>query len=302
MMGELNVGDKAIRRDLKTFLDAGFPLEEIVQDHGRKAWRINPEKNRAGAELCLRRGPCVVLGPTFPGPPGWHPLLAGVAEVAFRKLRAMLGDGALRYIESLAPAFHQTNVGAGDYTQKADIIDALMVGIEDRKAVFVTYQSAPGHGAGDLRPLPVRPGVSPWLAVLGRPLPEHTRSGTGRWIGSKVAEVTEFPFQRPKDFDLERTLGRCLRGVRRRRRRVREGAIFAGGGPIRHGIEVARQPSLTRQKDGVCAGRVPVVDDRSEIKLPRITSFGQHAMVLEPGALRQEICNEFQACLGDPRN
>ena len=37
--------------------------------------------------------------------------------------------------------FHQTMVGAGDYSKKADVIDELMVGIEDRRAVFITYQS-----------------------------------------------------------------------------------------------------------------------------------------------------------------
>ncbi len=52
-----------------------------------------------------------------------------------------MGAGALKYVEKFAPLFHQTTVGASDYSKKADLIDELMIGIEDQRAVFLTYQS-----------------------------------------------------------------------------------------------------------------------------------------------------------------
>ena len=47
----------------------------------------------------------------------------------------------LRYIDRFAAIFHHTTVGAGDYAQKAELVDRLAQAIEDRRAVFLTYQS-----------------------------------------------------------------------------------------------------------------------------------------------------------------
>ena len=57
------------------------------------------------------------------------------------KIRASLGKGALDYLEQMARVIHPTTVGSSDYSKKAELIDQLMMGIEDSKAVFITYQS-----------------------------------------------------------------------------------------------------------------------------------------------------------------
>jgi len=113
----------------------------------RNGWRVWPQdvahrrkQRRAGAELCLRRGDCVALGRRFSGTAGRDRILEA-AQRAFKKIRATLGADALKYIDQFGTMFHQTMVGASDYTKKAELIDELMVGIEDRKAVFITYQS-----------------------------------------------------------------------------------------------------------------------------------------------------------------
>lgn len=67
------------------------------------------------------------------GTPFWE-----AAQRAFKKIRSMLGTPALKYIEKFSGMFHQTMVGASDYSKKAEIIDQLMIGIEDAKAVFIT--------------------------------------------------------------------------------------------------------------------------------------------------------------------
>jgi predicted DNA-binding transcriptional regulator YafY len=53
----------------------------------------------------------------------------------------MRGPKAVKYVGQLGAMFQQTMVGASDYTKKSELIDELMIGIEDRRAVIITYQS-----------------------------------------------------------------------------------------------------------------------------------------------------------------
>ncbi len=140
MVHELNVSEKTIRRDLETFQAAGFPLKEVVGEFGRKKWHIEAGKAEPGLNFAYDEAIALYLGRRFLEP------LAGTmfweaAQKAFKKIRATLGADALKYIDQFGTMFHQTMVGASDYTKKAELIDELMVGIEDRKAVFITYQS-----------------------------------------------------------------------------------------------------------------------------------------------------------------
>ena len=41
---EAGVSIKTIRRDLETFQTAGFPLQEVVGDFGRKKWHLESAK------------------------------------------------------------------------------------------------------------------------------------------------------------------------------------------------------------------------------------------------------------------
>lgn len=58
-----------------------------------------------------------------------------------KKVRATLDKEALKYVDQFAAVFHQTTVGASNYSQKAELIDTLMQGIEDHRATFITYHS-----------------------------------------------------------------------------------------------------------------------------------------------------------------
>jgi predicted DNA-binding transcriptional regulator YafY len=135
MVHEFGVSEKTIRRDLETFLQVGFPLKERVGEFGRKAWQIEADKVEPGLSFAFDEAIALYLGRRFLEP------LAGTAfweaaQRAFKKIRATLGPNALKYIDQFGTMFHQTMVGAADYTKKAELIDELMVGIEDRKAVF----------------------------------------------------------------------------------------------------------------------------------------------------------------------
>lgn len=289
---ELGVSEKTVRRDLETFVEVGFPLEEIRQEHGRKAWRLAPDRNQPGLSFAYDEALALYLGRRFleplAGTPFWN-----AAQQAFRKIRALVGEGALKYAENFGQFFHRTTVGASDYSKKADIIDALMVGIEDAKAVFLTYQSLQATE-------PVTYDVYPYGLVYHRGAlylvgyaPDH--KAIRHWKVDRIenAEVTEFPFPRPKDFDLQEHLRGSF-------------GVFQGKGEVRVKVRfspvVARYvcegewhatQTLSAQKDGSVVAEFEL-SNTEEIKR-WILSFGQHAEVLEPEELRKSVLQEVEA-------
>ena len=134
MVQETGVSEKTIRRDIETFQRAGFPLIETVGDHGRKQWRIESAKSQPELSFAFDEVVAIYLARHLMEP------LAGTvfwqaAQRAFKKIRASFGPKAIEYVERFAGMFHQTMVGTSDYTKKAELIDELMVGIEDHRAV-----------------------------------------------------------------------------------------------------------------------------------------------------------------------
>ena len=294
MVHELNVSEKTIRRDLETFQTVGFPLNESVGDFGRKTWQIEAGKNEPGLYFAFDEAIALHLGRRFLEP------LAGTmfwdaAQRAFKKIRATLGAEALKYIDQFGTVFHQTMVGAGDYTKKTELIDELMVGIEDHTAVFITYQSLRATE-------PVTYDVYPYglvyhrgaLYLVGRS-PQHEE--ICHWKVSRIedAEVTKIHFQRPDDFDLQQHLAKSF-------------GVYHGDGDVKVRVRfapaVARYVSesnwhgsqkLTPQKDGSLLAEFDL-SDTEEIKR-WIMSFGQHAVVQEPESLKMEIVEELNSLL-----
>ena len=92
---ELAVCEKTVRRDLDTFKQAGFPVEETIGGHGLKRWRLDPAKTQPGLSFAFDEAVALYLGRRFLDP------LAGTvfwdaAQRAFRKVRAMLSAQALK--------------------------------------------------------------------------------------------------------------------------------------------------------------------------------------------------------------
>ena len=209
LVQDMGVSEKTIRRDLETFQHAGFPLEETVGDYGRKKWRIDPAKYQPGMAFTFDEAIALYLGRHLLEP------LAGTvfweaAQRAFRKIRASLGSKALEYVEQFATMFHQTMVGVSDYSKKAELIDELMIGIEDKRAVFITYQSLQATE-------PVTYDVHPYgltyhrgsLYLVGRS-PDHDEIRHWKVDRIEGAEITPVPFQRPEDFNLHEHLAKSF--------------------------------------------------------------------------------------------
>ncbi len=296
MAQEMGVSEKTIRRDLETFQVSGFPLEEVVCERGLKKWRIDPVKTQPGLTFAFDEAISLYLSrrlmEPLAGTPFWD-----AAQRAFKKIRASLGPEAIKYIERFAGMFHQTMVGTSDYTKKAEIIDELMQGIEDRKAVFITYQSLQATEAVTYDVYPLGLVYHRGSLYLVGWAPEHEE--IRHWKVNRIedAEVTAFPFQRPEGFDLREHLARSF-------------GVYQGDGECEVHVKVRFAPAVSRyvaesqwhpsqrlrkEKDGslVAEFELGVTD---EIKR-WILSFGRHAEVLEPEELREELAEELEELL-----
>ena len=186
-------------------------------------------------------------------------------------------------------------LGVSDYAEKAELIDRLVQGIEERRATFITYQSLQATE-------PVSYDVYPYgviyhhgsLYLVGL-APEHEQIRHWKVDRIEDVELTDFPFQLPDGFDLQDHLSKSF-------------GIFHGEGDIR--IAVRFSPTVARyvqekhwhesqklapQPDGSLLAEFRL-GSTEEIK-SWLLSFGKNAVVLAPESLRQEMTDEFEAAL-----
>lgn len=291
MSTELGVSEKTVRRYLHTFAQAGFPLEETTGPHGRKSWSIGLRSVHEGLSFNFDEAVSLYLGRRFLEP------LAGTlfweaSQQAFRKIRSVLGQQAIDYLERFAEIFHCTQIGVSDYSHQAETIDTLMVCIEDSESARITYQSQHATEAAEY---PVDPyGLayhSGSLYLIGR---SDRRNAIRHWKVDRIEaiEPTGKKYRLPKDFDLENHLSTSF-------------GIFQGSGHehvrVRFSSEVAR---FVREKRWHASERLTDSPDGSlewEADLGDLTeltswllSFGRHAQVLEPNCLCESIIEELK--------
>lgn len=288
---ETSVSEKTIRRDLQLLARVGFPVNEAVGEHGRKHWQMKNGQPVPFA-FTLEEVVSLYLGRRFLEP------LAGTyfwdgAQSAFRKIRATLGETALQYLEKVAAIFHQTAFGAGDYSKKARTIDALMVGIEDRRFTTITYH--PKRATE-----PITYDVYPYGLVFHRGAlylvafsPERGRLRHFKVDRMEAAETQDLRFVKPADFDLRKHLAGSFGIWDGEGSRVRVTVRFQPA-VVRFVEERCWHPSqeLTRQRDGSLLARFEL-SSTEEIK-SWILGFGAAALVLDPERLREEIAAEVR--------
>lgn len=294
MAQQLGVAQKTIRRDLQVFKEVGFPIEETAGDHGRKTWRMQAAPNQPSMSFTFDEALALYLGRRFLEP------LAGTlfwesAQRAFRKIRASLNKSALDYLERMASRVHHTNVGASDYSKKAELIDRLTIGIEDSRAVFITYQSLRATE-------PVTYDCYPYgltfhrgsLYLIGW-APEHEEIRHWKIDRLEDAELTPVHFNPPEDFNLNEHMAKSF-------------GVYHGEGEVHVKVRFSptvaryvkestwhRSQQLTPQQDGYLVADFDL-DGTEEIKR-WILSFGKHAEALQPDELRAEVAEEIRTLL-----
>ena len=207
-----------------------------------------------------------------------------------------MGKEALKYVDQFASVFHQTMVGASDYSQKAELIDTLMQGIEDCRAMFITYQSlrATEPVTYDIYPfgLTYHRGSLYLVGHEPRQVPPpagSTSKSLRHWKVDRIEEarLEELRFNRPEDFDLQTHFAKSF-------------GVFHSDGEvcvkIRFSPTVARyvqestwhaSQKLTTEKDGSVLAEFDL--GNTEEIMRWTMSFGRHAEVLEPALLAKMI-------------
>jgi proteasome accessory factor B len=291
---QMGVSQKTVRRDLELFQKVGFPLEEVVAEHGRKQWRIGSSWTEPQMNFTFDEAIALYMAQRFleplAGTPFWR-----AAQNAFHKIRSSLSDSVVRYLNRMLDKLHCTTAGAGEYSRKEGLLDQLMLGIEDNRAVFITYRSLRATE-------PVTYEVYPYgiafhfgsLYLVGY----HTdRKQACTWKIDRIedAQATELPFRRPAEFSVERFFAGSF-GVYHGSDDIRVKVRFAPA-VARHVQESRWHTSqrLTCQGDGGLIAQFHL-SATEEIK-SWVLSFGPYAEVLEPESLRSEIAEDLQSAL-----
>lgn len=295
---ELHVHPKTIRRDLQMLCQVGFRLEEDRGPHGRKRWRMAEGSNGPAINFAVDEALALYLGRRFLKPLAGTPV-ADAADSAFKKIRSTFGKPALDYLEKLAGRVCLTTSGSGDYRDRGELVDRLLMGIEDRKASHVVYRSARSTEAVtyELHPygLVFHRG-SMYLVAFSR---DHDEVRHFKVDRIEEVEVSRFPFQPLEGFDLSKHLADSF-------------GVFHGEGnvevAVRFSAQVARyveesnwhtSQRLSHNQDGSLLATFHL-STTSEIK-QWILSFGRHAEVLAPEELREELGEELAEMAGKYR-
>ena len=288
---ELGVSIKTVRRDLDVLRSVGFPISEMNGEFGRKAWRIEGKWSGPDATFTFDEALALHLGRRLMEPLKGT-MIWEASQRAFQKIRATLGGSVLQYLDKMGEAFYQTKLGGSDFSRHSAIIDQLLIGIEDRRATFITYQSqqATEPVTYDIFPYGISNHRGALYLVGFAPRHDDLR----HWKVNRIeaVDVTEVRFHRPDDFDMRKHFAGSF-------------GVFQGNGDVRVVIRFAREVSryvseaqwhpsqeLHPQRDGsvLAAFRLTAT---AEIK-SWILSFGRHAEALEPIDLRTEIADELR--------
>lgn len=288
MSEETGVSPKTITRDLNLLRRVGFPIAETVADHGRKHWKLGDAARQPSLGFTLEEAAALYLGRQFlEGLAGT--LFWSGAQSAFQKIRAALGEPALRHLQKLASAVYLHTHALADYTGRAELIDRLMVAIEDHRLTVITYQSLRSTEPVTLYD------IHPYALVHHRGAlyvigwsKDHDAIRTFKVDRISDADVLPLQFERPADFDPQTYLAHSF-------------GIFAGDAPpqrvrVRFAPDVARileekrfHPSqhLTRDRDGHVLAEYHL--SHLEEFQSWVLSFGPLAEVLEPDGLREAV-------------
>ena len=296
LQSETGVARRTIQRDLSLLTQVGFPLVESLGEHRVKRWRIDQETGLTQLSFTLEEAAALYLGRQF-----LEPLVGTLFHVgarsAFQKIRATLGEAALRHLEKLAAGFYCAQQGWTDYSSKATLIDELAIAIEERRLTVITYQSL-----RTTEPVTLYD-VYPYALIFHRSAlyliawsKDHDQIRTFKTDRISAIEVHGLQFPAPRDFSPQRHLEHSF-------------GIFEGKGePIC--VRVAFRPKvvrileerrfhhsqkLTLQPDGSVIAEYRI--STFEEFLSWIMGFGPEAEILEPISLRKQVAEMLQAAM-----
>lgn len=294
MADALAVSTKTIRRDLALLKEAGFPVVETRSAHGRKHWRLETDAALPQLRFTIEEAAALYLGRQFLEPLVGTYFYDG-ARSAFQKIRATLGTAAQRHLDKLAAAFYAKSHGLSDYSGKGQLLDDLVRAIEDHRLTVLTY-----HSLSSTEPVThydVHPYAIVWhnrAVYLIAYSCDHKAIRTFKLDRISSVVVHDLSFPKPADFSAEKILAGSF-------------GIFQGDGEprpvrVRFSPQVARVVQERQQHPSQQLHPQPDGSLLAEYRLSSfeeftswILSFGEHAEVLEPMQLRDQVISRLRA-------
>ena len=287
LAAEYEVSEKTIRRDLDALADGGFELVSASGARGQKQWRLEGSSEFASLHFDIGEIAALYLGRRFLEP------LAGTtlwesAQSAFVKLQQQLRPDALRFLESFARAVHETTFGQSDYSKRAEVIDALMTGVNESRVTRLLYHPLRSETPGEyeLQPLGLvwhRATMYLVASSPGRPESRHFKVERVRDV-----EVLAETFARPAEFDFETHLENSL-GIYQSDAPLTDVRVWFSADVARYVTEHRWHHSQQIEEQ---PGGSLIVDlklsDLTELK-SWVLSFGANAEVLAPESLVKEL-------------
>jgi predicted DNA-binding transcriptional regulator YafY len=206
-----------------------------------------------------------------------------------RKVKGVLGQQAVRYIEKISDKLKATAVGASSYRDRGELIARLTIAIEDRRITLIVYQSmqATEPVEQEVYPLGMVYHRSSLYLIAWSSRREEQRTYKVDRIDE--VELQNLQFQIPQDFSLDAWLRKSFGVYRSGNEELQTIRVHFSRDAARYVAESNWHPSqkLEPQKDGSLIAEFQL-PDTLEIKR-WIMSFGVGAKVLEPESLVKEI-------------
>lgn len=294
LAAEYEVSERSIRRDLDSLETAGFQLASVFGGDGQKYWTLEgggdglPTPHLEVDELAALHFSRRYIEP-LAGTALWES-----AQSAFVKLRQQFSPSALKYLESIACAVHETTHGQSDYSERAEVIDTLMTGVNESRVTKLLYHPLRSETPGEyeLQPLGfVWHRSTLYLVASSRECldPRHYKVDRVRDV-----EVLPRTFTRPPDFDLKQHLEHSL-GIYQSDAPLTDVRIWFSSDVARYVTEHRWHHSqqIEEQPDGSLFVALKL-SDLTELK-SWVLSFGANARVLSPLKLRGEVHLELLA-------
>ena len=202
----------------------------------------------------------------------------------------------MQYLQSLAKTIHETGFRGSDYSDRAEVIDALMQAVNQSQVARLLYHPLRSETpeSYELHPLGLiwhRRTLYLVASSATRVEPRHFKVDRLRDV-----ELLDAHFERPADFNLQQHLEHSL-GVYHSESPLSEVVLRFAAEAARYVTEHHWHHSqqIEEQPDGSLIVHLQL-SDLTEVK-SWVLSFGNRAEALAPEELRESIRHELQAAL-----
>lgn len=294
LAAEVEVSEKTIRRDLSVFEAAGFPLDPLLGEHGRKRYRLADNAQPAPIRFTIDEAAALSLCRLFLTQMS-DTQLWEAAWTALRKVRLSLDERLRDYLDRNGGALVESRHGRSDYRDRAEVIDRLLQAVEERRIVFITYQSARSTE-------PVTYDVHPYRLMRHRGSlylqgwkPDDQEHRVWKVDRIESADLERVPFQMPTAAEISAAFDGAF-GIYQGTE-LHQVTVRFSRDASRYVLESQWHP--TQAIEHLADGAVQLTFEVSslvEIK-SWILSFGPAAEVLAPAALREEVSSDLRHTL-----